>query len=57
MVDVHRSSVYLVDLAGPRIYPISFRTYTGMEQVQANQRGQWLLYQKYGVRVLAFLSN
>lgn len=54
IVNLVDTGVYIVNFESGQILPISHHYFTNKEQLTANTAGDWLLYRKYGDRVLFF---
>lgn len=54
IINLEEYGAYMVELGKPEIYPVSSQSFSELEQVVANSKGDWILFRKYGSRILLF---
>ena len=54
IVNLEQNGVYLIDFPARQIKPLSRYSFSSREQVVANSKGDWILFRKYGSRILLF---
>ena len=54
IVNLEEYGVYLVEFETNKIRPLSRQSFSTREQIGANANGDWILFRKYGSRILLF---
>ncbi len=57
IVNLDETGTFLVNIDTGKIVPVSHQYFSRREQLIANTKGSWLLYRKYGTRVLYIPSG
>ncbi|MET1416831.1 hypothetical protein ABVF61_31540 [Roseibium sp. HPY-6] len=54
IVNLVEGGAYLINFNAKMLAPLNRQGFSQMEQVLSNERGDWILYRKYGNRILVF---
>ena len=57
VVNLTEHGVYMIDFEHSQISPLSRDSFTSLEQIVANNKGDWIVFRKYGNRILLFREN
>ncbi len=57
ILNLESGGAYLIDFSARQIAPLNRRGFSKSEQIVSNTSGDWLLYRKYGDRILLFKGH